>query len=1187
MNTPSDKFQDNPQEQSVSTEQTDRNDSGHDAATDQGLETSSCRQEPGTPDLPLYMCVPRNTPDGEATAAKPRFESSGKPVSSKAADTSFEKTTFGGAQLAAPLPDDSEQTRQGKASLKKATGHLAGEIVHEKGTDDTQPGSMTDFTGSSAAESHATISVDPQGTAEILDKKTVSKDEAGGSSDKAGLGEALDAAAKAYGTSSDEVPAWDYQSHPVSSEEPEEAPISMEKDSEIKKKAWGLGKSRKETPEKKKRPDKKAQPVYEPFSRSHPIISVEQALPPSIGSRIYKVLALSPLLILSFMLALQTIFTLDARELWFSDEIRHADAFKNLLEHGKWLILEMNGNLYPDKPPLYFWFLRGLYEVLRTDGPMLYFTAAAISGLFYLWASLGLGRNVARVDGATNLAAGIMLLSTAYVMGTLHYARMDLLFSALILCSHILLYRSFVSPKASPAGMAAAFGLAGLACLVKGPLALAFPLASIILFALWRGTGDQFRCVVISILAVFFGLFPGLFGQEILHIMGQQPSTLLNPVSGLSILSLEWSLPFLAIPLAIGLLLIKLAPRLRLCVALSLLLMAAAFVLNGGTPYFHWPLLYTLPVCALGLFVVWQASLQRFFRFDFFVGLAVGVIVPGLWLAAIYWQTGNLDFILDSLLKEQVLERAVDTFHHKESWYYYLVRLPLMLLPWFLLIIFLPWRKIFSKSTRQELAHSRQPEREGLAYLWCMGISALLLLSCLSGKILIYLLPVLPAFAILGARGLLALKGSRATFFRLSMGGLLFLAGVLTILCALMLFDVLPMPDLKGIPAWTMESHGGFYVVAGLLLAFAAFLVFGLGSSRPEGVLLVMGLAATAISYPLAALVAPSFDDVLSPRDQSLIMRAYIDQGYAPASYKVYGGTYSFYTDHVINELKTQEEIPPLAEQGKLILGMRASIFDEWKDRPQCLKEVHRQWIETREYVLLACPPLEGLKPAGDPYAPAPEFLRELLKLVGIELAPRQKKVPVTKSQPPVEAPPITEPEGQPDTVPSDDTPAEPAAPGEVPASVPAPQPDPAPKGEQPDELDTPPPPAAGEQFPLPDAQPDTPPDIPATDTPTQTPLLPSVLPAPQTSGESAPGRQNGTGADGSIPDGGTHEETPKPQPEAPESQDVPSQDIRLQENPDNGRQPGSPVPVPPSDNGYPEDVPGDDSTAQSERQGA
>ena len=115
------------------------------------------------------------------------------------------------------------------------------------------------------------------------------------------------------------------------------------------------------------------------------------------------------------------------------------------------------------------------------------------------------------------------------------------------------------------------------------------------------------------------------------------------------------------------------------------------------------------------------------------------------WLGAIYWTTGTLDFILNTLIKQQVIERAVDTFHHKEAWYYYLTRLPLMFLPWTLLFFFLPWGRFLGKSMRASVAASRKPEAEGLGFLWSMVLSALVLLSLLSGKILVYFLPALPA----------------------------------------------------------------------------------------------------------------------------------------------------------------------------------------------------------------------------------------------------------------------------------------------------------------------------------------------------------------------------------------------------------------------------------------------------------
>lgn len=744
------------------------------------------------------------------------------------------------------------------------------------------------------------------------------------------------------------------------------------------------------------------------FRSTHPILAIPETMPPSLCSRIFNGLALFPILPLTLMIVLQTIFTLDARDLWFSDEIRHADAFRNLLD-GHWLVLHMNGLPYPDKPPLYFWFLWGLFKMLGTDGPMLHFTAAAVSGLLFLWASLGLGKMVGRADGRTLLASGIMLLSTGYVMGLLHYARMDLLFSALILAGSVALFRAYVRPENSPGGMILAFVLAGAASLVKGPLAFAFPLCALVPFAVWRGQGDQARGVAISLAAALFGLLPVLLGAPVLRLFGLLPAEA-------SLLPLFWGLAFLALPALFFLVMALLMPRFRLCIGLSALLMAACFVLAGGTPFFRWPLIYVLGVAGAGLLLIWAVTPQRLFRKDLYIGLAAGLLVPLLWLAAIYWQTGNADFIIDSLVKEQVLQRAADTFHHKESWHYYLIRLPLMFLPWTLLVLALPWGRALKAETRAALAESRTPAGEGPAFLWCMVLSSVLLLSILSGKILIYFLPALPALTFLAARAVLRLNGGRAALFRHSLAFFLLLCAVLLVVASLMLFGVLPMPSFKGIPQWRLPTESGFVIMAALFAAAAAMLWLGLKSSRPEGVLLVMALFVTIISYPLAATVAPSFDAVLSPKSQALLMRAYIQRGYSPATYRDYPGTYAFYAGQAVPRLRSLDEASALADKGPLVLATRRSEWEKWESKPSCLEQVHSQWLETREYVLLACPPIAGLTPAEPAYAPAPDIVGGMMRLFGLESS--------SKRETPDAAPGKTAPAGVPDAAPEGSVPA-------------------------------------------------------------------------------------------------------------------------------------------------------------------
>lgn len=208
--------------------------------------------------------------------------------------------------------------------------------------------------------------------------------------------------------------------------------------------------------------------------------------------RIYGFLSLFPLLSLVLLLAAQVAFTFDARSLWYSDEVRYANAFQNMVEGGHWIVLRLNDDFYPDKPPGYFWFLALLRHIpgLKLIGagglPGLFFFASAVSGLFCLLAAYAMARLVAGLDRRGSLAAGIILLSGFYFSGLLHYLRMDVLFAASITLAQVLLFRALVRERAYGL-MAAGFIAAGAAALIKGPLGLAFPLLSAVLFLGWQG----------------------------------------------------------------------------------------------------------------------------------------------------------------------------------------------------------------------------------------------------------------------------------------------------------------------------------------------------------------------------------------------------------------------------------------------------------------------------------------------------------------------------------------------------------------------------------------------------------------------------------------------------------------------------------------------------------------------------
>ncbi len=588
-----------------------------------------------------------------------------------------------------------------------------------------------------------------------------------------------------------------------------------------------------------------ATPALEPgkgFFALHPVVRIPSGMAPSLSSRVFDVAAHAPWLFLILMLAAQTLFSLDSRALWFSDEVRHADAFRNLLEHGRGVVLQLNGQDYWDKPPLYFWFLRGIYEIVRVEGPLLYFTGAAVSALLYLLSFLLLGRFVDRADGRTLLASGITLFCGGYVYALMHYARMDFLFSACIVCSYAALYHALIRPR-SFGFCLLAFILAGTACLIKGPLGLALPLAAGIFFVLWRG----------------------------------RPRRLLRP--------------------------------------------------------------------------------------DMLLGLLAACVMIGVWVALVYGEIGAWDDLVREVWGRQILARAGNSFAHKEPFWFY-VRLPLLLLPFSLALFCLPWGRTFGRAARERFLTLRRSEGEGRAFLWCIVLSALILLSCLSGKILIYYLPALPAVALILGRAVLELSGFRAALFRRLMAVALILGGLALLAAALVFFGAVDAPAGLGLPAWRISGSPAFYLAGFGFIAAGLFLLMCLKSSRPEGVLLFCALGMTLLSYPLARDVAPAFDEVLSPKPQSLIMKSWMDKGYLPFSYKNYPGIYAYYAGFPVKDIDSLAELPPLPGPHGVVLAIRRKDLNNWPGKPDCFREVDARYIEHPERVLLVCPPKEAARPA-------------------------------------------------------------------------------------------------------------------------------------------------------------------------------------------------------------------------------
>ncbi len=522
----------------------------------------------------------------------------------------------------------------------------------------------------------------------------------------------------------------------------------------------------------------------------------------------FNTLAWLPMLVLTGIVVLQTWFTLDVRALWFSDEIRYANAYEYLLSAKKWIVLYMNGVPYPDKPPVYFWLLRALHPLVGEASPKLFMLGAAVSGLFFVWATYLLARAVGE-DRKTGFAAGLVLLSTFFIVGMMHYSRMDLLFATFITLSHICLFRGW--RKESAFGwVIAGFLFAGIATLTKGPLGIAFPVLSTVLFAMWRLRG------------------------------------------------------------------------------------------------------------------------KRLLGWDVAIGFGLMTALCLTWVAAAYF-TEDPDY-LRNIFQQQIVKRATDTWHHAQPWWFYFGALAAIMTPWTLMLVTVPWQRLFSAGFYKNIWATRQPEHMGIAYLWITVLSGFALLSAVSIKLPVYLLPTLPALAILIARGLRDLSPGRSQLlFRLF--AILFSALGIGVLYA----------QFIGTP-FHVSLDGWYYLVG--VAAVAATILWFAAPRRALGGLLLLTLLVTAFILPLGMLTAPSLDGIMSPKAQAEVMREYIDKGYAPATYQMYSGTYSYYAGAKIFETKSWDTLSQfMQEHPNTVIGLRLKHWESWPDRPVNVHIVHRQIV--------------------------------------------------------------------------------------------------------------------------------------------------------------------------------------------------------------------------------------------------
>ncbi|MBI2985914.1 MAG: glycosyltransferase family 39 protein [Deltaproteobacteria bacterium] len=190
---------------------------------------------------------------------------------------------------------------------------------------------------------------------------------------------------------------------------------------------------------------------------------------------------------LSLLAVLLYIPALGGRDFWAPVEPRYAEIARIMFAKGEWIIPTVNGDLYTDKPILYFWLVLLGSKLAGGVNEWTVRLPSALSALGLVLTTYALGRDL--FGARIGYIAAIVLATSARVLWEARWAHTDMTFTFFFVLSLYFFSRALLR-KGKPGEFLLAYGLAALATLTKGLIGIVLPglivLAYVALRREWR-----------------------------------------------------------------------------------------------------------------------------------------------------------------------------------------------------------------------------------------------------------------------------------------------------------------------------------------------------------------------------------------------------------------------------------------------------------------------------------------------------------------------------------------------------------------------------------------------------------------------------------------------------------------------------------------------------------------------------
>jgi len=207
---------------------------------------------------------------------------------------------------------------------------------------------------------------------------------------------------------------------------------------------------------------------------------------------------------------------LGARDLWAPGEPIYGEVIRAMHERNDWLVPMLNGQIYADKPVLYFWLALIVSKVAGGISEWTVRLPAALGGLALVLATYQFGKTF--YDRQTGFLAGLILATSSRLLWESRFLRLDTVLSFFLFLGFYFWLKAFTK-RSSINSYLLGYLCFALATLTKGPLGLAVPAFAVLSLILFSGRWRELRemRLVAGFLLVASVLLPWL---GLLHLRG-------------------------------------------------------------------------------------------------------------------------------------------------------------------------------------------------------------------------------------------------------------------------------------------------------------------------------------------------------------------------------------------------------------------------------------------------------------------------------------------------------------------------------------------------------------------------------------------------------------------------------------------------------------------------------------------